>query len=424
MSVELINGHVLIPHAHNWRQNISWSRKPQTARLQGLTGREQRTTLRPRPLISMTILPAVIDANEQARLEDSVRAARKSGKAAVPYWGRGQVLSGAASGSSVPLESTPWVPAAGDYVFFGTTTAHEVRLVSSYAAGAITLSSSLTGTYAAGEMVWPVLFGKITTDNEALITSHRGEMGITFAEVESTDLAGLGGTDGASALTPATYLGRPVFPFTPNWAQDPARQFQFDLNVKEYGFGPERHDPTQAHVVHGFEFRIELTTDQEIANCDAFTVAGPRDPFWLASPIEAVQVTAGVSATQFDIADQNLAESLTDHPAQHLVFSKAGVADQMAKVVTVTDQGGGIERVTLDTALATAVDETWTVARLHLVRLAEDKESAIFEAEGWQRRSVRVIEVPNEYESGLRARWSRIGAWRRPAAAAWIPLAR
>lgn len=401
MSVELVNGHVLIPHAHNWRQNITWSRKLQTARLQGITGREQRTSLRARPLQTLTLLATVMDANEQARLEDSVRAARKSGQAAVPYWGRGQVLSGAASGTSVPLAATPWVPAAGDYVFFGTTTAREVRLVSSYAAGTITLSSPLTGTYAAGEMVWPVLFGRITTDNETLITSQRGDLGITFAEVGSTDLAGLGGASGASALTPATYRGLPVFPFAPNWAQEPARQFQFDLNVAEYGFGPERHDPTQAHVVHGFEFSIELTTDQDIANYDAFTVAGPRDPFWLASPIEAVQVSAGVSTTQFDIADQNLTESLADHPAQHLVFSKAGVADQRAKIIAVADQGGGIERVTLDTALATAVDETWTAARLHLVRLAEDKESATFEAEGWQRRSVRVIELPNEYDMGL-----------------------
>ncbi len=401
MSVELVNGHVLIPHAHNWRQNITWSRKLQTSRVQGITGREQRTTLRPRPLQTLTLLPTVMDANEQARLEDSVRAAHKSGRAAIPYWGRGQVLSATASGTSVPIAATPWVPAAGDYVFFGSTAAHEVRQVGSYAAGTITLSSSLTGTYAAGDMVWPVLFGKITTDSEALLTSHRGDMGITFAELESTDLAGLGGANGASALTPATYRSWPVFPFGPNWAQEPARQFQYDLNVAEYGFGPERHDPTQAHVIHGFEFSLELTTDQDIANYDAFTSAGPRDPFWLASPIEAMQISAGVSATQFDIADQNLAESLADHPAQHLVFSKAGVADQVAKIVAVVDVGGGIERVTLDTAPGTAVDATWTAARLHLVRLAEDKESASFETEGWQRRSVRVIEVPNEYDLGL-----------------------
>ena len=97
MSVELVNGHVLIPHAHNWRQTLAWSRRGKTSRVTGITGLEQRTALRPRPLISLTLLPAVMDANEQARLEDSVRAARKSGQAALPYWGRGQVLSGTAS---------------------------------------------------------------------------------------------------------------------------------------------------------------------------------------------------------------------------------------------------------------------------------------------------------------------------------------
>ena len=404
MPVELVNGHVVIPDPANWREAVDWSRRFQVSIEEALTGAEDRARFRARPLQQLAWTVTPWDANQESRLEDRVRAALKSGKAAAPYHGRAAVLTNTvvATATIVKIDACPWVPVAGDCVLFGDPQQPlkwEVREVSSFNAGNrnITLTSGLTYGWTAGGMLWPLLFGKLVFDAEDAETSQRGNWPLRLEELRSTDLASMGGA--SNVVTPAapTYTGTPVFPFAINWAQNPGRRFRYDLKELQLGFGSPANEASALHVVHGFEFRFELTTDQEISNCDGFTASGRAAAFWLPSPVEAMQVYAGVSTTQFDVVDQQLAETLADHPSVHLWFTKEGQTAQAAKISTVVDQGNGRERVTLTSALGVAVDETWTAQRLHLVRLAEDTERAKFTAEGWQTRTLRVVEVPLEY---------------------------
>jgi uncharacterized phage protein (TIGR02218 family) len=201
------------------------------------------------------------------------------------------------------------------------------------------------------------------------------------------------------------YLSRPIFQFTVNWADPVNRSFPYDLREVSLGFGAEYFTGRQTQVAQGAQFMVDLTTDAAIVEFDAFTAdrLGPAKSFWLPVPMEALEIVAGVSATQFDITDQNLRDTWADHPDVHLYFTAGGQTPQAAQIAAVADLGGGIERVTLTTALAVPVNSSWSAARLHCVRLADDVERAWLPREGWQRRSLRVIELPLEYAEPVTA---------------------
>lgn len=197
------------------------------------------------------------------------------------------------------------------------------------------------------------------------------------------------------------YLGRPVFEFEIDWSHPVSKQFSYDLRDIALGFGAEIFLPLQANVVQGYTASLVLESSALIAECDAFFAAltGRLQGFWLPAPFMALRIVGAVSATQFDIADQNLRATLADHPDVYLWLTRPGLTARPCKVSAVALQSPGIERVTLTAALAIAPTPDDTAWRLHYVRLANDQETADFIGEGLQRRDLRVIELPAEYEA-------------------------
>jgi hypothetical protein len=198
-----------------------------------------------------------------------------------------------------------------------------------------------------------------------------------------------------------TYLTRPVFEFEADWSNRPSKAFTYDLREVSLGFGAEFFNRLQTHVVQGYAFTVLLEDAAAVLAFDEFTAAlkGPLAGFWLPTPLQAMRVVGAVSATQFDIADQNLRDTLADHPDVYIYVTRPGQAAQACKINAVVLQSAGIERVTLTEALAPAVNSTCAISRLHYVRLAGDEERGTFLGEGLQRREVRVIELPHEYEA-------------------------
>ncbi len=195
------------------------------------------------------------------------------------------------------------------------------------------------------------------------------------------------------------YLTRPIFQFAINWSDPVTKRFQYDLKEMTIGFGAEFFTSLGNFVVQGYEFTLDLRTDAEIDAMDAFTAAvfGRLVGFWLPAPIEGMQITAAVDTTHFDIVAQGLADTWNLRPDLHLYFSRAGYSPAAAKITNVVSNGA-TERVTIDTAVnINLLNSAASVSRLVYVRLADDTERAKFMAEGWQKRPVRVIELPNEY---------------------------
>lgn len=197
-----------------------------------------------------------------------------------------------------------------------------------------------------------------------------------------------------------TYLSRPVFDFRVNWATTPRHSFSYDLRERSLGFASVRGEPLQAHTVSGFELRLELASEAEIDAFDTFTAAlkGRLHGFWIPSPFTQFNIQPGIASNfLFQIQDANLRDWLAEHPATHIQFSKAGQTTQYGKIATATVTTDSKELVQLESALATAIDDTWDARKLLYVRLAEDVEKGQFYADNRQTRTVRVLELPTEY---------------------------
>ncbi len=395
MSIETINGHGLVPEPPNWLSGVELTRRWETEIQETVTGAEERAAMRQVPRLELAYEIAPLTQAQRARFEDRLRAVLKSGQAAVPFWGRASDLASAASGTSAELATTNWPWQVGDYIFFLDASdlehpVHAVRQITGKTGLALTLNSALPQTFAAGSLVWPLLFGRPVAEDHGLITPRQSATSFTLMELAGSTRAG-------SASGP-TYLSRPIFTTPINWTDGASQRLSYDLRELQIGFGAEVFAPLQSHVVHGFEFSVQLHTEAEILALENFFAAlhGRLQGFWLPAPTEAVDIVSGVSATQFDITGQGFADSWNEHPATHLWFMHEG-SRAAAKILNVTDNGNGTERVTLESALPFTPDAATMVNRLHYVRLAEDEESAYFLAEWFEQRSFQVLELPAEY---------------------------
>lgn len=395
MSIELVNDYVLISGQPNWRTQVTCSRQWETEVAAIVTGAEDRGAMRETPRLRLQFEPLLLTVTQQAQHDAAVIAAMRSGKAAVPYWGRASDLASDASGTSATIATNSWPWQVNDYAFFLDATDLEnpvycVRQITGKTGLVLTLDSALPQTFKAGALIWPLLFGKLSIDDQAALTSHRAPGRLTLEEAA--------GSTRSNVPTVTNFLSRPVFTTAINWLDGVSRSFSFDLRELQIGFGAEVYTPLQLHAVNGFVFGLQLSTESDILNHEDFFAAlhGRLKGFWLPAPIEAFDIVAGISTTQFDIKAQGLADSWELQPSIYLWLTQDGTSSG-GKIVDVTDNGDGTERITLESALAFTPDASTVVSKLHYVRLTDDKEEASFIAEWFEKRTLRVVELPTEY---------------------------
>lgn len=412
----------------NWAADVSWSRVWETAAADSLTGAEAREVLRPAPRQSLqyTVTPATAEARRDVEAE--LRDALFLG-AAVPAWGRGTPLaSSAAAGATVIyLENTDrtWQPAAGEtIVLLGDgpvpgLPATESAVIQSVSGNQLTLVSALTAAWAAGTtLVYPVLTGVIEVEDGELDTPGWTSIRLRFRERVATASAGIGGGTPGLAHTFASFDGRPVSPALPAWSSSPSRSLTYDLREIALGFGAPVDAPTQVAVTHGWEITVDATTATEIDRWDAFAVArqGRRQGFWFPEPVALGSVASVDSSTQFTLTAS--ARTLAGQPIAAVAFADAsGEPTIRARVASLSGQ-----QITLTAAPGTAPAVGAEVFILRYVRLAADEERAVYQAESWQRRTWRVIELPTEYaavESGAQPVWLYEVTLQSPTPVVW-----
>lgn len=335
-------------------------------------------------------------------LEDRIREALTTGAAAVPYWGRGVKLTSDLIGTSATIESGPYVPTVGDWLFFVSWSdghrSWDARQVTGYSSGTITLNSGVSRTYRSGSLCWPILFGHLDQGQASMHTGQIADISIRFEEDTSTSLHGVGGKNGSGGAAVVNHTAFPVFLFEPNWANPIRRDIDFDRKPVEIGFGAPEQAPTVADVGQSLEGVLELSTPAAIEEFDYWTkaVRGRYGQWWMPDLADAVEIAAGVSTSQFDVTDQDIA----NNPPQYLLFRKSGQTQMIGTYSSVTTSGA-YERITLASALTQAPDATWRCNRLGLARLSDDVERATFRQEGWQSRSVKVTVQPVDAGSNV-----------------------
>lgn len=199
-----------------------------------------------------------------------------------------------------------------------------------------------------------------------------------------------------------TYLSRPVWTFPTDWSQGPAQEWAYDLREVQLGFGSPDFGPLQRHVVRGWTLSIWLDSPADIAAFESFldSTQGRTTGFWLPAQQVISTIAAGASTTQFDVRSVGLADTWSDDACTHLLLT-APDGTQTAVAITAAATVGDVDRLTVSPALPSTPARTWSVHRLLYVRLTDDNEAAEVVAEGRQRRSVRVVELPEEYSAAV-----------------------
>ena len=179
-NVTLVSDHVLLPHQANWLTQPQLSRLWRSPVTQALTKSEDRLSVRQNSwlVLSYEVLP--YNQIERARFDVRFKEGMKTGKLAVPFWGKGVRLAkdhhigqttlslsranhGFTSGQRLLVQSS--VPAEFD--------AWDVCLISTVASDVLTIATALTNEYKLGTRVWPLLYGTPKPESFQVINSTR-----------------------------------------------------------------------------------------------------------------------------------------------------------------------------------------------------------------------------------------------------------
>jgi len=179
----LVANHVLLPHPPDWINRPRGGRRWQTSTAGGITGAEDRQANARRAFRSLEYQLTFFSVVEREDFLPRLQAGLKSGRTAVPFWSRGQLLSANCSTTTL-LFTGAFRFAIGDYVFFRDpdTGFSESILVDGVAGNTLTLHAAPSRTWAAGEMFWPLLFGRIIADNGRAITPEVLTLTVHFTE--------------------------------------------------------------------------------------------------------------------------------------------------------------------------------------------------------------------------------------------------
>ncbi|HEV8523081.1 MAG TPA: hypothetical protein VGQ71_01170 [Terriglobales bacterium] len=193
MGVQTINGYVLFPHLANWTEDPTWERRWRTEVCSSEFGDESRVSFRAVPRVALRWRVTALDLVEESRLEDRLRAAKKSGKACAPWLGRSTTLAAEVTATSVQIQTPAWPFVAGDWIYLADDLrASDVRQISSVVGNTLTLSGAVSRPYPACLLVWPLLFGKFAAEDLAALTSRHGQTTISIQELTSAEAAPIG----------------------------------------------------------------------------------------------------------------------------------------------------------------------------------------------------------------------------------------
>jgi hypothetical protein len=198
MTVNLVNGYVLISHLPDWGNPPALKRTWATEIAEALYGSETRNGMRAVARRSVTFTTGILSESlqERVRLEARLDAAHLSGLACAPLHGRGSVVALLAMGANqINLTSASWNWQAGDYaVLLQDDQTFDVQPVETVTNGGLTLNlaGELTYAWAAGVNCWPLLFGTLTSKKIQGVNGWLGSVEITIAETVSARSAQIG----------------------------------------------------------------------------------------------------------------------------------------------------------------------------------------------------------------------------------------
>lgn len=201
MSAETIEvggrDYVVLPHRADWSKEPELTRRWETKIAPGISGAEDRARMRQTPLYTLKWSVTAENVGEESRIAARVLAAKESGYAAAPWFGRGmRVQTAVATEAVFYLHDTNWIPATGGFLIIvaqdeGSEPIWEIQEVLSSVGNEVTIVGTLDRDWPTGTFCYPLLAGEFTCDSHPMLTGEQGEYGFSI-EGEFTVAEALG----------------------------------------------------------------------------------------------------------------------------------------------------------------------------------------------------------------------------------------
>ena len=323
----------------------------------------------------------------------------RSGKEArrIPLYQDVAVTTSSSSGTTINCPTTYRRFYDGELVVIADAegTTFEFATISSFTASAITTTGSLTNTYAAGSVVFPVITSEISVETGFLgVTDHVGELSADFREDEpslqaSADYSELG-TLGFQQINSFAYL----LDVKPDWKAHiqmrmvrPGGTVPFARRTLPNPAGPRG----LLHMGLTFHF----STREEFFSFLQFFDAhrGRAHPFWVANPLTMWEPSA-VSTSYLDVTAvgdltdyTNFVQSISGG-SPYLYIKKTDGTKVLVQITGTTAPGGGVYRLAC-TLPSMSLSDISRASLAFLVRF--DSDSLI---ESWFTNEVVEVSIP------------------------------
>lgn len=396
---------------HNWADRVTVETAWRTAvSASESTQAEERVGLGDRPTRAITFRWTGITRDEGNRILIALAKASGSGLS-LPLYCDQAITTASSSGTTINAPTANRRLAAGAQVVLadlstGRPTNVRYPTIDSLAADAITTSATITDTYPAGSVVWPlVTVQPVLEPAVRFMTDGTMEVTLTTLEVPESALAALddpGDTPAGFSTYDLTgdLPALPIFDVEPDWSGGVVIGLVRAADAYAQG-------RSQVVEVRGTRPRFTLEASLLLAErADVFSVltffdsrGGRLAPFWLAAPValwEPTNLDTGFVDVETD-ADATEADDCFTYVA--LVMEDGTV--YVRPISTITAISGGWRVAVSDSFPSLALADVKRVTPAFLVRFAEDAIREEWVTDEVCRIPLRAVELLAEAEAAI-----------------------
>ncbi len=323
--------------------------------LPAATAFEQRRKLRlsPRHRISSAFL---FDGNQRRRMEMALaRYAGSEWELPLPMFGQALGALLASGASSIPAETADraFVDGGRALLLNQQTRAHELVEIDTVEADALTLVDPTAAAWPAGSMLYPLRRARLVDAPALGLFTDAISYGDT--EFELTEPL-----DWAAYTWPAEYRGAPVFDQCANAAaSDPVVGLPRRLLTVDVMSGVQSVYDLPAVTLPTLQMAIDAEGREDIADLYAmlYDLKGCLRSVWISSRARDLEpvASAGSGATSIDVEACGLDDADLPATRRDIRIQFPGGAVVYRRITNVTTPAPGTERITLDSALGTAI---------------------------------------------------------------------
>lgn len=177
-----IDEHTVIPFAPDWSYAIKHARRHRTGLAEGVTGMEERAAFFTKSKRRINYTIAVDNSAEAFTVESILRQAQESAKAAVPLWGREQVVA-SLNGNAIVLETPSALFEAGEWIGVASPFGDIADAVKIQSANGQNVYLDNSVNAAPGDLLVPLVLGRITSVPGEVISGGGRAFEIRFKSV-------------------------------------------------------------------------------------------------------------------------------------------------------------------------------------------------------------------------------------------------